>query len=154
MRSYCLLNCQELWLPTGDLCKIGPVFIFILKWAPGRAEWEERERKGAGRVSWGVSLQDIFFSGVAALSCPCSCKHPLTFVYLQAARGWPSFFGVPPVPSLGKEYILWESGKVHTAVSFFLLRKRQLCGEDTFRFVRCLFWTTLLFLSLGYHQSG
>lgn len=78
MHSYCPLNCQELWLPTGDLCKIGPIFIFILKWAPGRGEWEERVKKGAGRVSWGVSLQDVFFSGVAALSCPCSCKHPLT----------------------------------------------------------------------------
>lgn len=118
MHSYCSLNCQELWLPTGDLCKIGPNFIFILKWAPGRGEWEERVKKGAGRVPWGVSLQDVFFSGVAALSCPCSCKHPLTLVYSQAARGWPSFFGVPPVPSLGRKYILWESGKVHTAVSF------------------------------------
>lgn len=48
-----------------------------------------------------------------------------SFIHKLHVGGRSSFFHVP---SLGREYILWGH-RVHTAVSFFLLRKRRLCGE-------------------------
>lgn len=155
------LNYQELWLPTGDLCKIGPIFIFILKWAPGRGEWEEKGKKGEGRVSWGMSVPPRhFLQWYRALSCPCSCKHLVTLVYSQAARGWSVSF--LPCAISGERVHLVGSQSAYSSVFLSAQEEAALWGgpfgrvngRTRFIFVFCLFWTTLLFLSRGYHQSG
>lgn len=152
-------------LPGAVIAHRGPVqdwanLYFHLK----MGTWErgvggERE-EGRGKSLMRYVLPRHFLQWCRALSCPCSCKHLVTLVYSQAARGWSVIF--LPCAISGERVHLVGSQSSYSSVFLSAQEEAALWGgpfgrvngRTRFIFVLCLFRTTQLFLSPGYHQSG